>query len=138
MENPLRTPYDLGRLKDTLLPGIGRNQTYFCKQTAKDMYPKPIDEYLLLRSLPGFDGLSDDEKLLFRVTSFEYSGHPSLTMATLLFSYGESKLTFELSCSRKEGFCFHHVLLNEDGGQKEFPSFRSAIDYCHGTAQVDQ
>ena len=97
----------------------------------KNMYPKPIDEYKLLQSLPGFDELNDEEKLKFRITSFEYKDYQVLTVATLLFTYDNIPLRYSLSCSRQEGCCFQNVLYGEDYDEKEFSSFRKAIDFCN-------
>ena len=95
------------------------------------MYPKPIDELKMLESLPGFEELTDDEKMKFRILSFEYNDHPALTTATLLFAYNNTHMKYELSCCRQEGCIFQHVLYGEDYNQNEFPSFREAIDYIN-------
>ena len=108
------------------------------------MYNIPVNEKELLGSLPGFKLLTLEEMLNIQVISFEYSDHMALTTVTLLFRYGIIPLKFELSCSRQDGFCYEHVLYEEEYDEKEFPGFREAIDYIRlkaktdGTAQMDK
>lgn len=94
------------------------------------MYQQPIDELKLLNSIPGFEELSDGDKLRFRIASFEYKDHPVYSTATLVFTYADHKLKFEMSFSRGEGFCYRHVLYGDGTAEEEFPSLREAIDYC--------
>lgn len=44
-------------------------------------------------------------------------------------------LKFELSCGRQDGFCYEHVLYEDEYDEKEFPGFREAIDYLKGIEQ---
>ena len=99
------------------------------------MYHIPINEKELLGALPGFKRLTIEEMLNIQVVSFEYSDHMALTTATLLFRYGFFPLKFELSCSRQDGFCYEHVLYEDEYDEKEFPGFREAIDYLKGIKQ---
>ena len=94
------------------------------------MYKHPIDELKLLNSIPGFEQLTDEEKLKFQITSFGYKDHPALSTATLVFTYEDYNLKFEMSFSRREGVCYRHVLFEGETAEEEFPSFRDAIDYC--------
>jgi len=114
------------------------------KQEKGEMYNIPVNEKELLGSLPGFKLLTLEEMLNIQVISFEYSDHMALTTVTLLFRYGIIPLKFELSCSRQDGFCYEHVLYEEEFDEKEFPGFREAVDYIKlkaktdGTAQMDK
>ena len=90
------------------------------------MYQKPIDERYLLTSIPGFSELTPEEKLHFRIDSFEYDDKPLLSTVTLKFLYKDFIMSYEASFSREKGFCYEHVMY----GDEEFPDFRHAIDYC--------
>lgn len=90
------------------------------------MYQDPIDEKQLLESIPGFNNLTEDELRMIRVSSFEFRDGSLLSTATLRFSYNGHELLYEMSFSRKEGFCYQHVMC----GEEEFPSFREAIGFC--------
>ena len=95
-----------------------------------DMYKHPIDELKLLKSIPGFEGLTGEEKLKFRITSFGYKDHLALSTVTLAFTYEDCNLKFEMSFSKRDGFCYRHVLFEGETVEEEFASFREAIDYC--------
>lgn len=95
------------------------------------MYPKPIDELKMLESLPGFDELNDDEKILIHSISFKYGEYSVLTTARVVFIYGEFKMKFEMSCFRQDGSYYHHILYEDYHDEIEFPSFRKAVDYCN-------
>ena len=94
------------------------------------MYNQPIDELRLLNSIPGFEKLADEEKMKIRITSFEYKDHPALSTATLVFIFENYNLKFEMSFSRREGFCYRHVLFKGESTEEEFPSLRETIDFC--------
>ena len=96
----------------------------------------PLDERLLLESLPGFSDLSTDEKERISVVSFEYSDYPCLFTAGLDFEYQDKsgrkmKLKFEMAGNRSEDHFFRHVMYEETGDELEFPDFRRAIDFCN-------
>lgn len=96
----------------------------------------PLDESLLLESLPGFSDLTTDEKERISVVSFEYSDYPCLFSADLDFEYRDEngrkmRLKFEMSGNRSEDHFYQHVMFEETGEEIEFPDFRKAIDFCN-------
>ena len=71
------------------------------------MNVKPIDEQMLVKTLPGFDALTEDELHRIQVNSFEYPDFTALTTVSLRFVYltpanREIELCFELSGNRSE------------------------------------
>ena len=100
------------------------------------MYRIPLDELLLLESLPGFRELKPEEKQRITVFEFEYSDYPCMFSASLTFEYCDEigrkmKLKFELAGNRSEDHFFRHVMYKETGEEIEFPSFLEALDYCN-------
>lgn len=96
----------------------------------------PLDELLLLESLPGFHELKPDEKQRITVLEFEYSDYPCMFSADLTFEYCDElgrkmKLKFEMAGNRSEDHFYRHVMYEETGEEVEFPGFREAIDYCN-------
>lgn len=102
----------------------------------------PLDELLLLESLPGFSELTPEEKQRITVKDFEYSDYPYLFSVDLVFEYRDKlgrmmKLKFEMSGNRSENQFFRHVMYEETGEGIEFPGFREALDYCNRTERPE-
>lgn len=102
----------------------------------------PLDELLLLESLPGFRELQPEEKQRISINEFEYSDYPCMFSASLTFEYCDEigrkmKLKFELAGNRSEDHFFRHVMYEETGEEIEFPGFREAIDFCNQTERPE-
>ena len=102
----------------------------------------PLDELLLLESLPGFRELQPEEKQRISINEFEYSDYPCMFSASLTFEYCDAtgrkmKLKFELAGNRSEDHFFRHVMYEETGEEIEFPGFREAIDFCNQTERPE-
>jgi hypothetical protein len=94
----------------------------------------PLDERVLLESLPWFRELGDDEKDRIHLIRFEYQDLPVLFSCDLLFEYWTPNdrkilLKFEMMGSREDDHFFRHVIYEDGDFELEFPDFRRAIDY---------
>lgn len=103
------------------------------------MNKSPINERLLILSLPGFDELTEKEMERIKVTSFEYDDFTALTTAELHFTYADrldraNALKYELSGNRDANEYYHHVMYEIYTIEKEFLNVRKAIDYLEQMA----
>lgn len=94
----------------------------------------PLDERVLLESLPWFRELGDDEKDRIHLIRFEYQDLPVLFSCDLLFEYRNApdrkiQLKFEMMGSRKEDHFFAHVMYESGDEELEFRGFKEAIEH---------
>ena len=94
---------------------------------------EPINELMLVASLPGFDVLTKEEWKSIRLISFKYSVFPELTTACVKLNYTGKKqqkvFTYEMSELTGRNVLYQHILISENDFEKEFPNIRKAIDY---------
>ena len=116
--------------KTRLFPSTARIWRFGCLFLTPERKEWTICTNTPSTNIPGFEGLTGEEKLKIRITSFGYTDHLALSTVTLAFTYEDFNLKFEMSFSRRDGFCYRHVLFEGETVEEEFASFREAIDYC--------
>ena len=94
----------------------------------------PINEKLLLISLPGFGQLTEQELENIRVVKVEYNDHLNMFSFDLFFEYlldddTSVNLKFEMMGNRLDDHVYRHILYEDYTQELEFGSIQKALKY---------
>ncbi len=92
----------------------------------------PLNEKLLLVSLPEFSELTEEEVEKIHVVKVVYKDHPQMFSFDLIFEYqlGEDRkvnLKFEMMGNRGDDHFYRHILYEDYTEELEFFSFKEAV-----------
>ncbi len=94
----------------------------------------PINEKLLLVSLPEFRELTEQEIDKLHIVKLEYSDHQEMFSLDLFFEYLPDEdrrisLKFEMMGHRSHDHIYRHILYEDYTQELEFFSFKEALMY---------
>lgn len=94
----------------------------------------PINEELLLISLPEFRELTEQEIEKIQIVKFEYSEHQEVYSVDLFFEYLPDEdrrisLKFEMMGHRSHDHIYRHILYEDYTQELEFFSFKEALEF---------